>query len=296
MQKKKKQHYVWKEYLKNWSINNYINTILLRKNLETKVNLVNTSLENYFYTVPNYSDQDFLEILQIVDDHASEYSRPQIIQIISAIYKNSNLSKHFESTVQDFAELERINMIEDFFTNIEELGKKLIRSNSVQQIIELLKNDAEYSDALFFISFQYVRTKKMKENVLKGIRESNFYKEKYWLIFQIIYGFEIGIGLSIRKKIKLNFLVSKSDYNFITSDNPIFNFLENDKNEDGAVKDMELYYPLNPKIALIISSSDKNEIEETIINEIDIENLNRKVYNNALENIYFFESTDVVNL
>jgi hypothetical protein len=134
----------------------------------------------------------------------------------------------------------------------------------------------------------------MKANLLNGIRKSNFYREKYWLIFQIIYGFEIGIGLSIRKKIKLNFLVINSDHNFITSDNPIFNLLENDKN--GSVKDIELYYPLNPKIALIISSSDKNEIEKTLINEIEIENLNRKVYNNALENIYFLESTDVVNL
>lgn len=292
MQIKKKQHYVWKEYLKNWSNNNHINSLLLTKNKYLKINLINTSQENYFYSLPDFSHNEFLEIVDIVNDHSSENLRPEIFKIVSAIYENSNF-KNSEPEMQHIFKTNKVNMMEDFFTITESLGKKFLNVKSSKQLKGLIKDDNDYNNFLTFISFQYVRTKKMKESILFGIRKKNYYKEKYWIIFQIIYGFEIAMGLSVRKKIKINILVNNSDLNFITCDNPIFNLLQNDIDDNGYVKSLELYYPLNPKTAIFISSSDKNEIIETKISEEETQNLNKCVYSNALENIYYLEANDL---
>lgn len=290
MQKKKKQHYVWKEYLRNWSKDNYINSIFLSKKKTLKINLVNTSQENYFYSLPDFTDQEFLEIVSLVNDHASKYLRPEILKIIFFMYENSENAKNSESEVKHIFDINKINMMEDFFTITEGLGKKFLNTKSLK---ELIINGNDYNNLLIFISFQYIRTKKMKERLLYSIKKKGYYKEKYWIIFQIIYGFEIAVGLAIRKKININVLVNNSKLNFLTCDNPIFNLSEDDKNTDGFVKHLHLYYPLNPKTAIIISSSNINDIIETNITEKEIKDLNRKVYNNALENIYYLETEDL---
>ena len=64
------QHYVYRDYLRKWSSNEYIYCLLDRKKL-LKTNLKNIGLERYFYKVPAFSQEE-LRIAKLFTD---EYTK-----------------------------------------------------------------------------------------------------------------------------------------------------------------------------------------------------------------------------
>ena len=66
MQRKKNQHYVWREYLRSWATNEKIACLREGKFIEPNPNLKNIGQERYFYrTEP---PQQFIDLVMKIND------------------------------------------------------------------------------------------------------------------------------------------------------------------------------------------------------------------------------------
>lgn len=297
MQLKKKQHYVWREYLRNWSNKELINCFIKSQNKVITPNIVNTSQENYFYKIPEYNNDEILEIIDIAKDHSNAKLFPHILKIIYGLFQISELSNVFKEDNENLHIVEALktNSIEDLLTQIEDLGKNFIKIDSSKEFLELISDEELYSQLLIFIGFQYVRTNKMKSLLTEAMGKNKLYKKKYWLIIQIIYGFEISFKLSINRNVTIKILENKSVIDLITSDQPVFNLLSKDKDEKGYVKGLELYYPLNKKLAIIICYGKKGNFPVKNLSEDEVVILNKEMFNNSYDYVYFNNEQDIRN-
>lgn len=99
-----------------------------------------------------------------------------------------------------------------------------------------------------------------------------------------ILAFNMARAISLDKNRKIILLKNKTELNFITGDQPSFN-INTDLNEEGLPKNLELYYPISPKIALLINFIPK--LDQFTEKEISIDDVN--TYNfKLLENSDFF--------
>ncbi len=90
-------------------------------------------------------------------------------------------------------------------------------------------------------------------------------------------------NISLNPDIRFIFHTNNTSENFVASDQPVFNILNDIFDEKGEVKDLELYYPLSPQHALSIHFR-KEQGEKFFNNKVtkaDIAYYNNKVIKNA---------------
>ena len=89
-------------------------------------------------------------------------------------------------------------------------------------------------------------------------------------------------------------LINHTEEPFITSDQPVVNVHESitDEIKQISVNECDLYYPLSPKYALIISSSNKYPKGALKANLATVQKLNTKLAKNA--HIHIFSSQEYV--
>ena len=96
--------------------------------------------------------------------------------------------------------------------------------------------------------------------------------------------------LATTKNYKIILLQNQSQYIFIAGDQRIINtFYKKEIEED--VVNLEFYYPISPKLAILITQ--KNELNniQIIVNNNEIKNYNDMIFNSSEEQIY--ASTEV---
>lgn len=98
-----------------------------------------------------------------------------------------------------------------------------------------------------------------------------------------IQAITMGRNLSIDTTIKFKLLDNKTTNHFLTTDQPIINYVGDISDDEGYAKELELYYPLSPQIALYIhfnaEQSEKFIVED--LSEEQVEQYNRKMIDNS---------------
>ena len=98
-------------------------------------------------------------------------------------------------------------------------------------------------------------------------------------------------GLMHYKETKIIFIENTSKIDFITSDQPIINLKEHEKNEKGNVKSLEFFYPINPKIAFKIHYNNGKKFEHLKISENEVEKFNQIIFDKS-EDFVFAKNTE----
>ena len=242
---KKKQHYVWKKYLHPWVINK---KIWCKRNNE----IFNTSLENivqerYFYFANPLNDCEKRLIKSYI-----EKSHPTQREVLSSIYDiyiaSSEISEAQKNGIENYH-----NMIEN---NAIHCLECLYSKN-----LSVFKDQQTKINFCYYLGQQYTRTKRMIQTALKNLKsDENFNKyEKYYDTEKVLRVLALFIGKSIGSWIFSNaeFYFIETDINdeLITCDQPIYNL-----NEENLEKEMELFYPITPHLAVFISSKGCNRI------------------------------------
>lgn len=269
----KGQHYVWCHYLKNWQVDNKVCRKSKVNGKTFSTNPKNVLKEGYFYELPFLTLQELIELWKFLE----VYSLPEALELNSVFYKLIfDLSR-----LGDYKDEEEVNIIakhglETFFTNIEDYGKGIICCKIDDDIRKFI---AENEDkAITFILFQYFRTRKMRDSHRAVLNLSGSIKTAIDIMLPVIFANNLTLKLS--HKCNFTILTNKSKDDFFTSDQPVMNIKGEILDEDGNVKQLELLYPIGPRIALLISFEER---EQKVISE-DIDDSQIHFYNDCIVN------------
>jgi len=199
---KKKQHYVWRHYLKPWANNQQIWTYFKEEGKIIMSGLMSVALEKHFYKLIEFSDSEENFLRNYI-----EHTSPAVVKglnldfltLFTVHYKlkkqldaNSNPKIDKDSIREEIKKLEH-NLMENAHGKVEALGFELLKCQSLEDLKSLEDNDKIY-DAIMFLCFQYFRTKSMKKSVLQSF-EGDRYEElakKNLEYYKLLYGYYIS--------------------------------------------------------------------------------------------------------
>jgi hypothetical protein len=298
---KKRQHYVWRNYLRSWSENDNIWTHFKELNKTERPNLMGVAQERYFYRLIDFTvdEEVFLKLFvenishPSVKDFNLDFFRMFTInrELKKALEQNKNPLINVAYFEEEIRKIE-INLMEDAHTKMENMGEKLINYRNLEDLKTILHDDYHF-DALMFLCFQYFRTRKMKNAVLKEHKGSKHevLMEKSWNILSYAFATTLTRNIALNERLKFIFIHNNTDNHFTTGDQPVFNILGDKLDDNGNVIELELYYPLTPRHALNIHfrEDQENQFEDKYADNELVNYLNRKVFENA--EYYVFADT-----
>jgi len=266
-QLKKHQHYVWKEYLKPWCLENKIYAYFKPSRKTILSTLDGVGQERFHYSLHEYSIEEELILEEIV----KKFTLPEVADInldfyaavtsyskIKRALSNKNVPDNIQKELTKQLNFLQKNTIEDIHMRVESLGKNLIIANSINDL-EILFNGENRFVSFAFISMQYHRTKKMRLAMHGLVKDIKYLNEKYSDLLAIVFAHNLAWALAFYQKCNIVLLKNETCTSLITADQPAINTKLHIKNERGFVGEFELYYPLSPKHALLVQVKEKNE-------------------------------------
>jgi len=280
--KKRRHHYVWRHYLSSWATNEAI--WCHRSGKVFNANLMNVGQERDFYSVQKLSPEELQFLKLLITKPYGEMDaliNEGWIETFQNLFKLKELCE--EREINDEKILLLVNTA---IHNLEEDYHSLIEGDSIQYLDALLNDDASfYQDSdkaigfLYFISLQYMRTKKVQENVVGSI--SNNLKiniKNIWPILRHVYATQIAKSIYVeRHDYPLILLKNPTGAPLLTGDQPIINTFASKVRMTSEVKEIEFYYPISKDTAVLITNNKKYCSTRYILNYDEV-----CFYNNAL--------------
>lgn len=289
---KKRQHYVWRNYLRGWADKK--DHIWALKKDEGKIlhlELMGVAQEKYFYRVHELTEPEIDFMRQFINEET-----PMVVQgfcfdllngyiIVKKLKSSLSSMSVVDKDIEEEVHRSEINMFEDIHCMFEGFGEEILQCKSIEDLQSM--EDEDWDAALTFMMFQYVRTKNMRTSVVSGFNEDNIrwgtLMDKAWPLMSAIQAITMGRNLSIDTTIKFKLLDNKTTSHFLTTDQPIINYVGDILDNKGYAKKLELYYPISPQIALYIhfnvEQSEKFVVED--IGKEQVEQYNRKMIDNS---------------
>lgn len=289
----KRQHYVWRYYLRPWARNDNIWAYLKETDKIIKSDLMGVAQEKYFYKLV-----DFTEAEEAFLEHYIDLSSPSLVKDLNFDFlrlftSTGKLKKQLDATTnpevdkdkysEEIRKLE-INLMEIGHGKMEALGQKLLSYRSLDDL-KTIEQDGYLFDAIIFLCFQYFRTKGMRKSALQSFTGGQYEElaNKSWNILSYVTATTLSKRVSLDPNIKFIFIENNSANHFITSDQPVFNILNDQTNENEEVTHLEFYYPITPTHALTIHfrEDQTDKFISKIADDTMINYLNKKAFDNA---------------
>lgn len=300
--KKRKQHYIWKYYLKPWAKNEQI--CCLRNNDFFKTNLVNIGNIRDFYRLKELTLQDIELINKLSLDKITNPMLKKLnegwILFFNRIFilKNKLLQNKMNKLIE--VEIENLinNLEEDLHAKIERRSKQYIKKlrNEDTSFYYTNKGNLNFN---YFLSVQYFRTNKIKTATLDVSKEfQKFDINKIWNVLSHIFSTNVGFSLYTERKIyKCILMKNNTSLPFITGDQPVINTYGNYKKVEFLNDhELELYYPITPKLSILITQKKEYENESVLyLKEAKIKYFNDLIFNASQEQIYGNEENVLKN-
>ena len=290
---KKRQHYVWRHYLRPWADNESIWTYFKELDKIVKPGLMGVAQEKYFYGLEDFTHEEISFLKNFVDKTSPPALKPLNSDFLTLFTSTSLLKKQLATNTnpkvnREFiaSEIKKIeaNSMEDAHCIMENLGSKIIQCRSLEELKELSLDDNLY-EAIMFLCVQYFRTKSMRKSALKSFNGDKFegLADKSWNIISSIMATTLARSISLNNKLRFTFIENSTTIPFITGDQPVFNILNDKLNDEGEVVELELYYPLTPKYAICLHFRPEqiDIFEGKTADENYVNYLNKKVFQNA---------------
>lgn len=250
---KRRQHYVWKKYLEAWTKNN--NIYCCKSDREPpvfKTTTINSAVERNFYNINDLNREDINSIIDTInhDKNTSEsenqFRKELLNEILNFLDKKDNF-KNEKIFKNNFFE----NKYMDIENNFLPILKKILNKD-----ISFYNQEKYCYNFIYYLTSQYMRTKAIKEKENSYIKKyQNKDVSRIWNILSYFTAHSIcSLIFSQRDKRKLYLLENKSDVDFLTSDQPVLNLAPSPK--------YCLYFPVSPRIAILLQEEDENPIQE----------------------------------
>ena len=280
----KKQHYVWRRYLNPWKQNpedKKIWTFIIKYNKVDYVSLMDVAQASYFYKMYELSPIE-IQVCRNLAMQLPYFVQPFAETLLKG-YEAISYNMMAENDKRDFA----LHSIDHMQTHFEKMGSPLLNC----KCLDGLRNIQDKYQTVFYLCVQFCRTYKMREAGIVGYkdfpRKSELYKKAFPFI-SLLTATTIGHNLVVgNPNTRYIFVRNETSIPFITCDQPVINLKKDDVDEDGYAKDLELYYPISPSRAIIISQNHLlDEYSEILADESFVEDKNRKICENASLHIF----------
>lgn len=278
--KKRKQHYVWRYYLKAWSSDEKI--FCLRNGVIFRTNLMGVANKRDFYRLKELDEAD----VEFVKKLAIEQSTPfleevhlRTLEVFTSVFRVKTVLEKSGKNRPDYnQEIDELinNFEEELHGEVEKISISYINS-ILDKNIDFYKIKKDRMAFLIFLCFQYFRTNKTKSNMVSSVFSSRIPEElcnrfeKTYNIFSHIFAYNVAYSLAINSDFQILLVLNNSNIPFVTGDQPIINTFASSKSPKELVNELEFYYPISPHIAILITKENKyDNIDKLYLTESDI--------------------------
>lgn len=285
MNQTRKQHYVWRKYLRAWAPEEQI--WCLRNGKVFPSNLMGVGQQRDFYRLKEMSAADIKFLLDFCSKQPADLQRLNMnwVGMFNRIFELKN------RMLEMGADAERLQPVIDAASiQMEELLQGAIEQKGIDPLDALLKSDFSFFknveakiEFVHFLCVQYTRTKAMKARALSDeYRLEGQNAETIWNVMAHIIATSLGSSL-IREQYDLYLLRNHTAVPLITGDQPVINIHASTVLPGEPVKDLDLYYPISPTLAVLLALTPP---DDSSLEERDVRRYNALMAHHAHEQIY----------
>lgn len=298
-QLKREHHYVWANYLRNWSCDG---KNVWYRTAKGKLICDSTRMvakEKDFYKVTDLSSQDVLVIKGMLKNsdlnemHLRFLDEVMFYQALESLKTQLSCDQDLHEKLTAY----KHNLIENIHTNYES-GVKDILPSLANRDWDVLEKEESLLALYSYLGQQFARTKSFK--VLTSLSISNHGNDEVdivknsmesgWWFMSHALGINIGFSLyKDRFRHNICLLINNTKQAFITSDQPGINVHENVFDDDFTPpkdEEFDLFYPLSPTVALMVARSDNYVGKEIELKLEHVEKLNIKTAKMSYKHIF----------
>ena len=300
----RKHHYVWAYYLSAWSSEND-NSIwhVTSKGNISKDSVKGLSREEDYNKIHVLSESDVAYIERWPCGNSPSLQRFQKSQIeffkkASALIDTHVGLEHLETyaELKNISEAIQFGIFEKTHTAIESLARPVIdelkRGNA-----KCLEQGKYITSFCNFLAQQLFRTKKIKEKSLEGMQQlsvntdieesfKDLFERNWWFLS---YRLALNMGSSLCATAATDhhtLITNNTGIDFITSDCPVINIHESSGQPGRPPDELDLYFPISPKMAYIGSPGSRYDELASLIDEETVKKLNKQMVLNSHLSIY----------
>lgn len=288
MSNTRRQHYVWAHYLKAWTNRNSL-CVLTKEGKAFATNPINVAQSRDFYRLPILTEEDERFVERWIETSNSREGIRQLnreafsmLAIPSRVRRAMGRQLAALPSLVEALEQAEIQVEEAFFA-----GRESASVNALAQlrsgVSSFWHDENEALNFSVFVSQQLLRTKRMRENYLKGFAsEFRGMAERTWFMLRICAVNGMGFSLfAERSEFSFEFLEAPESAEFITGDQPIRNLVEPVRHND-----LALYYPVSPTRAVIFRHYDAPPTPSGQLTTDEVMSLNVHTYTYAHEMVF----------
>ncbi len=259
LDRKKRQHHVWKTYLRAWAVDGQV--VCLMDHGPFRTDPINLAVEREFYKLAKLDAADEKLIRWLVIGAATHPSAKAhhewFLRMLTIPMRFVEANKHLIINLEEAEralDTYRCNVLEDIHFNVEDKFMPLL-DMVYREDISFYDDDDRVINFLHFICMQHMRTKGIKAVTIASLKKKNGIDlTKTWDIISPMLATNLGAGLYLERKARKLILVrNTTGTEFITGDQPTINLV----GETGKpVETVVTYYPVSPFLALILTATD----------------------------------------
>lgn len=289
----KRQHYVWRYYLRPLADKESIWTYLKETDKLIKSDLMGVAQEKYFYKLIDFTDAEEAFLVKYIEHSSPSLVKDLNFDFLRLFTSTGKLKRQLDATTNPAVDKDKyaeeirkleINLMEIGHGKMEALGQKLLSYRSLADL-KTIEQDDYLFDAIMFLCFQYFRTKGMRKSAVQSFVGGQYEElaNKSWNILSYVTATTLAKSVSLDPNIKFIFIENHTSNHFITGDQPVFNILNDQTNENGEVTHLEFYYPITPTHALSIHFRDDqaDKFISKVADDTMVDYFNKKVFDNA---------------
>ncbi|WP_291138130.1 DUF4238 domain-containing protein [Flavobacterium sp. UBA7663] len=291
--------------MESWTTKNQIYALIKNTNKIIKTNIEGVAQERFFYALEEFTLEEEAILKKLIDLWSKDSVKEVNLKFYFAFTSYSKLKRDIPIELIDLEKREeferrlnilRTNGMEDVHSVLEKFGEKLISVKKIEDLNFLDKED-DLLMTMIYVAFQYLRTKKMRSKIETVIPKLNYLSPKFLNILPFIYSTAIADSLTYDKNTKFEFLDNQTEIDFLTCDQPLINIKASALNDFNVVQQLDLYYPLNPNLAILIHYQDqKDKIKYSKVNNDEVNKYNAFVIENSNEFIFSRSQAQLENI
>jgi hypothetical protein len=300
-QLKKEHHYVWANYLRNWAAGDVKNNVWFNKASGgfALVSVRMVAKEKHFYKIKPLTKEHVLIITMLSSKsqlHTLNMDMLQKLLLVQRIEKEYQTSGKKSLEAEREIEAHKHNTLENLHTAYESSAGKTI-SQLINRDLSCLDDMKQLTAFCNYLGHQFARTKSFRDIALLVMSKDDSEQAKFvhristecWWFISHMLGQKLGYSMfASRKEDNYCLLLNETTQPFITSDNPVINVHKGLTNDMTPPEDdqLDLYYPLSPTIAIMVSCSHRFPSGKSILTLDDVNELNTKIAKEAYVNIF----------
>lgn len=281
-QKKRRQHHVWQHYLKSWADSGQIYCGRDGRIFPTGTTAV--AVERDFYKLHKLNSDDIRLIKSLVIDPANPLAKKNHEDFL-ALLTAPTLFEGRSPEIDTIIDIYRTNALENYHAGIEASFLPLL-DRLLEKDVSFYSTEEGCITFLHFICTQHMRTKGIKVRTIELIKEKNGHDlSRIWDIMSHMLSVNIGGSIFLeREKRKPLLIENRTDVTFITGDQPVINLHGNGSRPPTS---LSFYYPLAPRLALILSEVDEVPMFSTdSLTPMQVLALNKKVVEASYSQVF----------